>query len=131
MDSNTVDSPVLTKEAHEESQSGLSHEEVPQTKRGRGRPAKYAKEEREQKYKEAKEKCIQEHKEHIKIQKKKYYNDNYDNLLKTNRQYQERSRYALRLLADIYNDHDSLMHLAPNLQTKLRTLVEQKQILSI
>ncbi len=50
MDSNTVNSPVLTKEARE---AGLSHEEVPQTKRGRGRPAKYAKEEREQKYKEA------------------------------------------------------------------------------
>ena len=128
MDSNTVDSPVLTKEARE---AGLSNEQVPQTKRGRGRPAKYAKEEREQKYKESKEKWIQEHKEHIKVQRKEYYLDNYDNLLKTNRQYQERSRYALRLLADIYNDHDSLMNLAPNLQTKLRTLVEQKQILSI
>ncbi len=49
MDSNSESSPVLTKEA----QTGLSVEEVPQTKRGRGRPAKYAKEEREQKYKEA------------------------------------------------------------------------------
>ena len=80
MDSNTVDSPVLPKEAQSEPQ------EVPQTKRGRGRPAKYAKEEREQKYKESKEKWIQEHKEHIKVQRKEYYLDNYDNLLKTNRQ---------------------------------------------
>ena len=125
MDSNSESSPVLTKEAQAEPQ------EVPQTKRGRGRPAKYAKEEREQKYKELTKQWIQENKEHIKIQKKEYYNDNYDNLLKINRQYQERSRYALRLLTDIYNDHDSLINLAPNLQEKLRTLVEQKQILSI
>ncbi len=132
---NEMDSITEMKEA----QVGLSIEEESspvltvesQPKRGRGRPAKYAKEEREQKYKELTKQWIQENKEHIKVQKKEYYNDNYDNLLKTNRQYQERSRYALRLLNDIYNDHDSLIHLAPELQIKLRTLVEQKQILSI
>ena len=110
---------------------GLSVEEVPQTKRGRGRPAKYAKEEREQKYKELTKQWIQENKEHFNKQKKEYYIDNYDNVIKANKDYQERSRYALRLLNDIYNDHESLIHLAPNLQEKLRTLVEQKQILSI
>ena len=100
-------------------------------KRGRGRPAKYAKEEREQKYKELTKQWIQENKEHIKVQKKEYYNDNYDNILKNHKEYQERARFALRLLTDIYNDNESLIHLAPNLRQKLRTLVEEKQILSI
>jgi hypothetical protein len=103
---------------------------VPVVKR-RGRPAKYSPEERDEKYKEASRQWKENNKDQVKENKREYYTNKYDDLLKTNRDYQERSRYALRLLNDIYNDHESLMHLAPDIQTKLRTLVEQKQILSV
>jgi hypothetical protein len=127
MDSNSESSPVLTKEA----QAGLSHKEVPQTKRGRGRPAKYAKEEREQKYKEAKEKWKENNKEHILQLNKEYYNDHQKKIIQYQKEYQDRSRYAMRILTDIYNDQESLSHLAPNIQYKLRNLIEEKQILRV
>ncbi len=132
---NEMDSITDMKEAQvglsiEEESSPVSSTEIP-IKRGRGRPAKYAKEEREQKYKELTKQWIQENKEHLSKQKKEYYNDNYNTILKNHKEYQERARFALRLLTDIYNDNESLIHLAPEIQTKLRTLVEQKQILSI
>ena len=127
MDSNSESSPVLIKEA----QMGLSVEAVPQTKRGRGRPAKYAKEEREQKYKEASKQWKDNNREHILQLNKEYYNDNQKKIIQYQKEYQERARYAMHILTDIYNDQDSLSHLAPNIQYKLRNLIEQKQVLSV
>jgi len=103
----------------------------PAPKRGRGRPAKYAKEEREQKYKEASKQWKDTHKERILQLNKDYYNDNQEKIIQYQKEYQDRARYAMRILNDIYNDHDSLSHLAPNIQYKLRTLIEQKQVLSV
>ncbi len=131
MDSNTVDSPVLAKEARDESQAGLSVEAVPQTKRGRGRPAKYAKEEREQKYKESRVQWIQENKDHIKEQKKEYYNDNQKYLLKMNKEYISRARQALNLMNDIWNQKEALEYFPPELRNKVQTIVEKKQVICL
>ena len=117
-----------------ETTSPLSSDTIdvqPVPKRGRGRPAKYAKEEREQKYKESKDKWKESHKDHILQLNKEYYNDNQKKIIQYQKEYQDRARYAMRILNDIYNDHDSLSHLAPNIQYKLRSLIEEKQILSI
>ncbi len=100
-------------------------------KRGRGRPAKYSPDEREQKYKEAKEKWKENNKDHIHQLNKDYYNDNQKKIIQYQKEYQDRSRYAMRILNDIYNDQESLSHLAPDIQYKLRSLIEQKQILSV
>jgi len=104
---------------------------VSQVKRGRGRPAKYSKEEREQKYKEASKHWKDNNREHMLQVNKEYYNDHQKKIIQYQKEYQDRARYAMRILMDIYNDQDSLSHLAPTIQSKLRTLIEQKQILSV
>ena len=89
-------------------------EETPQPKRGRGRPAKYAKEEREQKYKEAR---VQWNKDHNDIKNK------------SNTEYLERSRFAYRLLCDMWakRQFDSIEHEYKHI---IQELVENKKILS-
>ena len=100
-------------------------------KKPRGRPAKYAKEEREQKYKEASKQWKDNNREHVLQINKEYYNDNQKKIIQYQKEYQERARYAMHILTDIYNDQDSLSSLAPNIQYKLRNLIEQKQVLSV
>ncbi len=90
-----------------------SEENTP-TKRGRGRPAKYAKEEREQKYKEAR---VQWNKDHNDIKNK------------SNIEYLERSRFAYRLLCDMWDKRqfDSIENEYKHI---IQELVENKKILS-
>ena len=91
------------------------HNETPITnplpKRGRGRPAKYAPEEREQKYKEASK---QWHKEHME-DRTSYLKD-----------YQERSRTALKLLAEMW-DQGIIVINSENYEGKVRNLLENRQ----
>ena len=84
-------------------------------KRGRGRPAKYAKEEREQKYKEASK---QWHKEHIE-DRNSYLKD-----------YQERSRTALKLLAEMW-DQGIIIINSENYEGKVRNLLDNRQKIMI
>ena len=83
-------------------------------KRGRGRPAKYAKEEREQKYKESR---VQWNRDHNDLKNK------------SNIEYLERSRFAYRLLCDMWNKHqfDSIGNEYKHI---IQELVENKKILS-
>jgi hypothetical protein len=94
---NTETSPVLSTETP--------------VKRGRGRPAKYSPEEREQKYKESTKKW---HKEHIE-DRTSYLKD-----------YQERSRTALKLLAEMW-DQGIIVINSENYEGKVRNLLENRQ----
>ncbi len=100
-------------------------------KRGRGRPAKYAPDERKQKQKESIDKWRQEHKEEYKEQMKEYYNDNQSNIIKQKKEYLDRARYALRILDAIYNEKESLNNLSPDLKDKVLNLIEHKKIICL
>lgn len=88
-------------------------------KRGRGRPPKYAPEEREQKYRESIDKWREEHKEECKMHRKHFYNENSENLIKGNIEYQTRARNALRLLSEMLDsgelETNKYKHLAHDL----------------
>jgi hypothetical protein len=86
-----------------------------EVKRGRGRPAKYAPEEREQKYKNASKIWKQEH------------NDRQNKL---NTEYLDRSRFAYRLLCDMWNKQQ-LDLVTPEYKHIIQQLVENKNILSV
>ncbi len=83
-------------------------------KRGRGRPAKYSPEEREQKYKETR---AQWNKEHNDIKNK------------SNIDYLERSRFAYRLLCEMWNKN-KFDEMENDYKTIIKELVENKKILS-
>ncbi len=74
-------------------------------KKPRGRPAKYAKEEREQKYKELKKNWQREHKEEYKDYQHSYYISNSETILKQSNEYHIRARNALRLLTEMLDEH--------------------------
>jgi len=84
-------------------------------KRGRGRPAKYTKEERDQKYKEARDQWAKQH-------------TNLKN--KANIDYMERSRFAYRLLCDMWTNH-KFDCVDTDYKIIIQELVENKKILSI
>ena len=98
------------------------------TKRPRGRPAKYTKDEREQKYKEIKHKWMQEHKEACASQSKEYYEAHKETVNQQKKQYQDRSREALRILQDIWASEDCIIpeHIKIRVQHlfPLKTLVK-------
>jgi hypothetical protein len=98
-------------------------------KRGRGRPSKYAPEERDQKYKELKEQWKLDHKDHIKDHMKSYYLERQEHIYQTHKDYSERARYALRLISDIYNEKEALNILSPDLRRKVESLIEHKKVL--
>ena len=83
-------------------------------KRGRGRPAKYAKEEREQKYKELSKQWSKEHKEER---------------VQSSSEYQERARFAYKLLCEIWND-DMIELKSEHHKNLIKNLVENKKILA-
>ena len=116
---NTETSPVLS------SDSVI----LSPVKRGRGRPAKYAKEEREQKYKESTKKWLSEHKEYYKDTRKQYYDTNTDDIQKNKKEYYERSAYALRLLNDIWNHPDLIEFKSEDIKYKIQNLIEHKKII--
>ena len=96
----------------------------------RGRPPKYSPEERKQKHRESIDKWRQENKEQLQQVSKEYYNNHHKEVMQLQGDYLNRSRYALRLIKDIYNDQESLSHLPSTIQNRLRMLIEQKQIIS-
>jgi hypothetical protein len=98
-------------------------------KRSRGRPAKYTKEEREDKYKEASKVWKQEHKEYYKETQKQYYEQHSDVLCQNKKDNYERSVYALRLLNDVYNQSELISHFPDDLREKIENLVQRKRII--
>jgi hypothetical protein len=77
-----------------------------EVKRGRGRPAKYSPEEREQKYKELTKQWRDVHIEECKEKRKTYYNEHSDSLVKQTTGYQMRARNALRLLSELLETNE-------------------------
>ena len=98
-------------------------------KRGRGRPAKYAKEEREEKYKENTKKWVTEHKEYYKDSRKQYYVMNSNDIQQNKKEYYERSSYALRLLNDIWKSPELVEFKSDDLKYKIQNLIENKRII--
>ena len=84
------------------------------SKKPRGRPAKYAKEEREQKYKELSKQWSKEHKEER---------------VQSSSEYQERARFAYKLLCEIWND-DMMELKSEHHKNLIKNLVENKKILA-
>jgi hypothetical protein len=98
-------------------------------KRGRGRPAKYSPEEREQKYKDASKLWKQDHKEYYKESQKQYYDQHSDTLCQNKKDHYERSTYALRLLNDIWSQTELVNYMSEDLRTKVENLVQHKRII--
>jgi hypothetical protein len=85
---------------------------IASTKRGRGRPSKYAPEERDQKYKELTKQWQQNHA---------------DKQFECVKDYQDRSRFALKLLNELWNDN--LIEIKSDRhRTILQDLIEHKKI---
>jgi hypothetical protein len=99
-------------------------------KRGRGRPAKYAKEEREEKYKEVSRQWKQEHKEQCYEQHKDYYKEHKEEISKMNVDYHNRARYALKLLNDLF-DSDQIEIKDEKYKRTITELIKNKKIISI
>ena len=88
--------------------------EVIPVKRGRGRPSKYSPEEREQKYKESREKWAKSHQE---------------DRTKSTMEYQERARYAYKLLCEVWNEN-MLEVKSEHHRNLIKNLVENKKIIA-
>ena len=98
-------------------------------KKGRGRPAKYAKEEREQKYKDARVQWNKEHKEERKESYRTYYANHSDEIVKISKDYQDRSRYALKLLSELWSHPEYLnINDSDPLSLKIKNLIQHKKI---
>jgi hypothetical protein len=97
-------------------------------KRPRGRPAKYAPEERKDKYKEASKLWRQEHKQEYKEHRKAYYDQHSDELMKLNYDYQARARNALRLLSELL-EQDQLQVRDEKYREMINDLVKNKKII--
>ena len=97
-------------------------------KRGRGRPAKYSPEEREQKYRESIDKWREDHKEKHKNNQKRYYEQHSEQLIKQKKDYYEISAYALRLLNDMWSNPDLIEIKSEDLRNKLENLIKHKRI---
>ena len=86
-------------------------------KRGRGRPAKYAPEERDQKYKES-----------SKIWKRNNYKEHSEEISKQSSEYQKRMREAYHILCELWNNQGSIVDFKSELySTKIKKLVEASQ----
>ncbi len=106
-----------------------SDSENTQQKRGRGRPAKYTKEEREQKYKESRVQWNKEHKEERKESYRTYYANHSDEMVKISKDYQDRSRYALKLLSELWSHPEYLnINETDPLCLKIKNLIQHKKI---
>jgi hypothetical protein len=92
-----------------------THTPEPAPKKPRGRPAKYAKEEREQKYKES---------------KNEWTKTNINRRYELNEQYSQRVRLGYKLLCDIWNKH-YLDNVEDPLCAQIKELVENKKIIAL
>ena len=95
-------------------------------KRRPGRPAKYAKEERQEKYREASKQWRQEHSQEYKEHRKAYYEQHSEELLKLNYEYQARARNALRLLTELL-EQDQLEVKDEKYKTMINDLIKNKK----
>ena len=115
---NTETSPVLSTETP--------------VKRGRGRPAKYAKEEREQKYKETAKIWRQEHKEECKEYYRDHYSENHEKVYQHTKEYNDRARFALRVLSELWENKDNSIEFKnEKYKHVIQNLVEHKKIILI
>ena len=99
-------------------------------KRGRGRPAKYAKEEREQKYKELSKQWKQGHREQCNEHSKVYYRDNWEQVCQSNTEYQNRARHALKLLSELF-DTGLIEIKDERYKQSLTELIKNKKIIAL
>ena len=122
-------SNVLNTEHLEHTTSDLNTSTIDSVppKRRPGRPAKYAKEERGEKYKEAKQIWINENKQHLKDLRKEYYTAHQQEIIQYTKDYNERSRYALQILNALYDEKESLNSISPELRTKISYLIEHRK----
>ena len=100
------------------------------SKKTRGRPAKYTKEEREQKYKEASKQWKQEHREQCNEHSKAYYRENWEQVCQSNTEYQNRARHALKLLSELF-DTDLIEIKDERYKQSLTELIKNKKIIAI
>jgi hypothetical protein len=98
-------------------------------KRGRGRPAKYAKEEREEKYKEARDQWFINHRDEYNESRKEYYKNNSQKLNLQSKEYMDRARYALSILDEIWKHQEWIEIKHEHLKEKIQCLIEHKKIL--
>ncbi len=99
-------------------------------KRGRGRPAKYTKEEREQKYKEASKIWKQEHREQCNEHHRVYYREHWEEVGKANTDYQNRARHALKLLSELI-DNGQIEIKDEKYKLSITELIKNKKIITI
>ncbi len=107
-------------------ETSCNNQSQPVPKKTRGRPAKYSPEERDQKYKESTKEWFQSHKEY----RQTYYQSNIENVKKQTKEYQDRARYALSLLDDIWNNSECVGVMPDDLKAKVQHLIVHKKILS-
>jgi hypothetical protein len=96
-------------------------------KRGRGRPAKYAPEERKERYKELSKTWHKEHKEEYKEYQHNYYTENSETILKQSNEYHIRARNALRLLTEMIEEDINIP--SEKYKTLICDLVKNKKII--
>ena len=97
----------------------------PAPKKPRGRPAKYAKEEREQKYKESR---VQWNRDHKEVQQR-YYQNNHEKLSEYSKEYHEKTRIAFKLLSELWNHPEYLKFEDTDpLRLKIENLFKEQKI---
>ena len=95
-------------------------------KRGRGRPAKYAPEERKERYKEAVKQWREEHKEECLEHHRSYYKKNSEVLMKNSYDHQIRARNALRILSEMI-DNNTIEIKDERYKTMVNDLIKNKK----
>ena len=100
------------------------------TKKPRGRPAKYAKEEREQKYKELTKQWRQEHKDECNKHSQNYYREHSDQVYKSTLEYQYRARHALKLLSEMF-DNNQIEIKDERYKLSVLELIKNKKVITI
>jgi hypothetical protein len=98
----------------------------PVVKRKPGRPPKYAPEEREQKYKEARDKWLDEHKEVCYTRSKEYYETHKDELNDYHTKLKRKERQALRILRDIWKTNN--WTLSDDIKTQVHSLFQDTMV---
>ena len=99
-------------------------------KRGRGRPAKYSPEEREQKYKEITKQWKQDHKEECLKHSQDYYKEHSEQVYKSTLDYQCRARHALKLLSEMF-DNNQIEIKDERYKLSVLELIKNKKVITI
>jgi hypothetical protein len=108
-----------------ESSQSISPNRDSEVKKARGRPAKYAPEERKEKYLEKIKNWQEENADKVKENCKAYRDSHKEQLLSYHTDYQARARKALILLSDLLDHWDDLQD--DKYKSMVREIVENKK----